>query len=101
MRRAAALTAVALVTVVLAGALSFGAILSGSVKPPVGTLRLGPLTIMSLPPCPTQPGNPFGPGRRCGSASPWAVWAIIRTPGGERRQWQLLSIAVDPVQRDP
>ena len=101
MKRLAVLSGLVLVTALLAGVLSFSAILNGAVRPPVGTLRLGPLTVMSLPPCPTIPGNLFGPGRRCGSASPWAVWAIVRLPGGERKQWHLLSVVVDPASKVP
>jgi hypothetical protein len=51
---------------------------------------------MALPPCPAIPGSPLGWGRRCGSASPWAVWAIVRWPDGTNDEWEIVSLTVDP-----
>jgi hypothetical protein len=84
-------------TVILSGMISFGAMRQGFIAPPTGTLRVGPVTIMALPPCPTIPHGSLVPwGRRCGSASPWAVWLIMRSPNGERQQWQLVRMIIDP-----
>jgi hypothetical protein len=97
MRHAISILALVLVAVLLSGMLSFGAIRRGVIAPPTGTLRAGPVTIMALPPCPTIPHGSLVPwGRRCGSASAWAVWAIVRTPNGEPQQWQLMRAIVDP-----
>jgi hypothetical protein len=90
MRRLVSILALALLAVALAGALSYGAVTQGLLRPPIGTLRFGQLTVMSLPPCPTIPGALVGAGRRCGSASPWAVWVIWRDASGERHEWQII-----------
>ncbi len=79
-------------TLALAGGLSYGAMSRGIIKPPSGSIRVGQLTVMALPPCPTQPGNLFGPGRRCGAASPWAVWAVWRDQAGTPRQWKIITL---------
>jgi hypothetical protein len=96
MKYVVSILAAALLTTVLAAGLGFGAIRHGRVPPPTGTLRLGALTIMALPPCPAIPGSPLGWGRRCGSASPWAVWAIVRWPDGTNDEWEIVSMTVDP-----
>jgi len=89
--------AVAMLVVMLSGMLSVNAVRLGFIDPPTGTVRLGRMTIMALPPCPTIPhGTLVGWGRRCGSASPWAVWAILNGPNGEKYQWQLIRVVVDP-----
>jgi len=97
MRHLISILALVLVVVLLSGMLSFGAIRRGVVAPPTGTLRAGPVTIMALPPCPTIPhGLLVRWGRRCGSASPWALWVIVRGPNGAKQQWQLMHVIVDP-----
>jgi hypothetical protein len=97
MRHLISILALVLVAVLLSGLLSFGAIRRGVIAPPTGTLRVGPVTIMALPPCPTIPhGSLVLWGRRCGSASPWALWVIVRGPNGEKQQWQLMHVIVDP-----
>jgi hypothetical protein len=84
-----------LATVALSVPLTYSAIRQGRIEPPIGTLRLGPLTVMSLPPCPTVPGALVGAGRRCGSASPWLVWVIWREPDGEPVEWKVISMVLD------
>ena len=86
-----------LLTLLIAGIVGFGAIRQGAIPPPTGTLRMGPVTLMALPPCPTIPhGSLVQWGRRCGSASPWALWLIVRQPDGGKQQWQLMQMVVDP-----
>jgi hypothetical protein len=86
-----------LFTLLIAGVVSFGAVRQGVIPPPTGTLRMGPVTVMALPPCPTIPhGSLVRWGRRCGSASPWALWLIVRGPNNATQQWQLMRVVVDP-----
>lgn len=96
MRYVIGIVILVLLASVMSGALGLGAINRGVVPPPTGTLRLGPLTVMALPPCPSIPPPPNRWGRGCGSASPWAVWAIVRWPDGAKRQWKIVSMIVDP-----
>jgi hypothetical protein len=96
MKQIVSVIALALLTVTLASMVSFGAVQQGLVAPPTGTLRLGPVTLMALPPCPTSPHGSLVPwGRRCGSASAWALWLIMRQPNGDKQQWQLAQMVVD------
>jgi hypothetical protein len=86
----------ALLTLLIAGIASFGAIHQGVIPPPTGTFRMGPVTLMALPPCPTIPHGSLVPwGRRCGAASAWALWLIVRHPDGDKQQWQLAQMNVD------
>ena len=85
-----------LLTLLIAGIVSFGAIHQRVIPPPTGTLRLGPVTLMALPPCPTIPHGALVPwGRRCGAASAWALWLIVRQPDGDKQQWRLAEMNVD------
>jgi len=96
MRHLISILALVLVAVLLSGMISIGAVRQGLVAPPTGTYRLGPVTLMALPPCPTIPHGSLVPwGRRCGSASAWALWLIVRQPNGDKQQWQLAQIVVD------
>jgi len=97
MKRVVSFLALGTLAVILSSMVSFGAMRQGFIAPPTGTLRLGRVTIMALPPCPTIPhGNLVRWGRRCGSASSWAVWLIVRQANGEKQQWQLIRVIVDP-----
>ena len=97
MKRVVSFLALGTLAVILSSMVSFGAVRQGFITPPTGTLRLGRVTIMALPPCPTIPhGTLVGWGRRCGSASPWAVWLIVNGPNGKKQQWQLVRVIVDP-----
>jgi hypothetical protein len=91
MRQVIVATGAVVLVIGLALSLGYGAIITGKVTPPIGTVRIGPLTVMSLPPCPTITGAIFGAGRRCGSASPWSVWLVVRGAGGERHEWKVIS----------
>ena len=95
MKQAIWLGSIVLVMLFMSGSLAYGSIRQGLVEPPIGNLRIGRLTLMSLAPCPTMPGAIFGPGRRCGSASPWMVWLVWRGSTGEPYQWELLSIVLN------
>ena len=96
MKRIVSALSLAVLTVTLAGMVSVGAVRQGLVAPPTGTLRLGPVTLMALPPCPTIPHGSLVPwGRRCGAASAWALWLILRQPDGDKQQWQLAEMNVD------
>ncbi|MEN9938663.1 MAG: hypothetical protein RLZZ387_5242 [Chloroflexota bacterium] len=95
MRQLLVIVGLAAVALALVGAMGYGAVSTGTVTPPTGTVRLGPLTVMSLPPCPTITGAIIGAGRRCGSASPWSVWVVWRGPGGERYEWKVISMVLN------
>jgi hypothetical protein len=97
MKRIVSIMTLSLLSVTLVSLMSFNALRQGLITPSAGTLRMGPVTVMVLPPCPTIPhGSLVQWGRRCGSASPWAVWLIMRSPNGERQQWQLVRMIIDP-----
>jgi hypothetical protein len=97
MRRVVSFLALGTLALFLSSMLSFGAVRQGFINPPTGTLRLGRVTIMALPPCPTIPhGTLVRWGRRCGSASPWALWVILKGPNDTKQQWQLIRVIVDP-----
>ena len=97
MKHVISFLAMATLAVIMSGMVSFGAMRQGLIAPPTGTLRIGPVTVMALPPCPTIPhGTVVLWGRRCGSASPWALWVIVRGPNGAKQQWQLMHVIVDP-----
>ncbi|HWQ15357.1 MAG TPA: hypothetical protein VNL77_21330 [Roseiflexaceae bacterium] len=94
MKQAIAGLSAALLVMAMSLGLGYGAVQQGHVQPPIGTLRLGPLTVMSLPPCPTIPGALTGAGRRCGSASPWMVWVVWRGPDGAPHEWKVISMVI-------
>jgi hypothetical protein len=89
------LGAIVALTFALIGTLTFSGIQQGKIDPPIGTLRTSRLTVMSLPPCPTMPGSIYGPGRRCGSASPWMVWVIWRGADDKPYEWQVISMVLN------
>jgi hypothetical protein len=96
MLRLAAVITLILIGIVLGGVLTLGAVQRGLIEPPTGTARLGPITVMALPPCPSVPPQPNRWGRGCGSASPWSVWLFVRDIEGKRHQWKVMSMVVDP-----
>ena len=95
MKQAVLLGSTILVMLFMSGSLAYGSVRQGLIQPPFGNLRMGSLTLMSLPPCPTMSGAIYGAGRRCGSASPWMVWLVWRGPAGEAYQWQLVNMVLN------
>lgn len=92
MRRALAGCSLAAITLVVGLLLAGSAVRSGAVRPPTGVISAGPLTLVGMHWCgQPRPGGPFRP---CNSLDPWLLVAIVKWPGVQ--QWERELVRIEP-----